>query len=414
MSGSETTLPKPRLLVLASTYPRWAGDPEPGFVHELSKRLASRFDVTVLCPHAPGARTHEQLDGVNVVRYRYAPERWETLVNDGGIVTNLKRAPWKWLLVPGFMLLQAWWARRLVRQFHIDVVHAHWLIPQGVMAAILCQARGGPLPYVVTSHGADLYALRVRLLQRLKQWVLSRAVHATVVSSAMMQMVADMGAATHKVSVLPMGVDVSQRFVPDETVERNHDEVLFVGRLVEKKGVAHLIRAWPAVLAGRPSATLTIAGFGPEEAHLRRLANELGISASVRFLGALAQSQLPALYRCAALFVAPFVKASSGDQDGLPVALMEAMACNCPILVGDVPGLHDLLGEHARQVLMDPRDEPALARRIIERLASPNGQVPGVTEMSAHVRARFDWNRIAAEYARLLEQAARSNSNLPR
>lgn len=414
MSRPETALSKPRLLVLASTYPRWAGDPEPGFVHELSKRLTSTFDVTVLCPHARGARTQEQLDGVNVVRYRYAPERWETLVNDGGIVTNLKRSPWKWLLVPGFMLLQAWWAWRLARQLRIDVVHAHWLIPQGVMAAMLRHVRGGPLPYVVTSHGADLYALRAPLLQRLKRWVLSRAAHATVVSSAMKHFVAEMGMSIDKLSVVPMGVDVSQRFVPDDAGERSRDEVLFVGRLVEKKGVAHLIRAWPAVLVGRPSATLTIAGFGPDETHLRRLVSELGISPSVNFLGALPQSQLPALYRRAALFVAPFVKARSGDQDGLPVALMEAMACNCPILVGDVPGLHDLLGEHAQQVLMDPRDEPALARRIIQRLSAPHAQVPGVGDMSAHVRARFDWSRIAAEYARLLEQALRPNSTLPR
>src|SRR5690606_9209651 len=63
---------RPVLLVLASTYPRWPGDPEPGFVHELSRRLTDRFRVIALCPHAPGARTAERMDGVEVVRYRYA------------------------------------------------------------------------------------------------------------------------------------------------------------------------------------------------------------------------------------------------------------------------------------------------------------------------------------------------------
>src|SRR5690606_6282774 len=91
----------PTLLVLTSTYPRWAGDPEPGFVHELAKRLTDRFRVIVLGPHAPGAKTAEVLDGVEVIRYRYAPERMETLVNDGGIITNLRRSRWKYLLVPG-------------------------------------------------------------------------------------------------------------------------------------------------------------------------------------------------------------------------------------------------------------------------------------------------------------------------
>ena len=81
---------RPRLLVLTSTYPRWAGDPEPGFVHELSRRLTDKFQVTVLCPHACGALPKEQLDGVKVIRYRYAPERWERLVNNGGISVDRK------------------------------------------------------------------------------------------------------------------------------------------------------------------------------------------------------------------------------------------------------------------------------------------------------------------------------------
>ena len=82
------------LLVLASTYPRWAGDPEPSFVHELARRMGTEFRVIVVCPHAMGAKQKELLDGVEVVRYRYAPERWETLVNDGGIVANLKARRW--------------------------------------------------------------------------------------------------------------------------------------------------------------------------------------------------------------------------------------------------------------------------------------------------------------------------------
>jgi hypothetical protein len=125
---------KPRLLVLASTYPRWPGDPEPAFVHELARRLVDAFEVTVLCPHAAGAATRETFDGVQVLRYRYAPAALESLVNDGGIVANLKRHRWKWLLLPTFVGALAWRAWRLVRRERPAVVHAHWLIPQGVVA----------------------------------------------------------------------------------------------------------------------------------------------------------------------------------------------------------------------------------------------------------------------------------------
>lgn len=397
----------PVLLVLASTYPRWPADPEPGFVHELSRRLTERYRVIVLCPHAPGAKPRETMDGVEVVRYRYAPERWETLVNDGGIVTNLKRARWKLLLVPGFVLGQAWVAWRLMRRERVDVIHAHWLIPQGLIVALLQWLPGRRVPYVVTSHGADLYALKGRLLDGIKRFVARRAAAATVVSSAMRERLAALGVPAAHIHVLPMGVDLSERFTPDPSVPRSQHEILFVGRLVEKKGLRHLIAALPQVLEGVPDAFLTIVGFGPEEAALRQQVHTLGLQAKVHFLGAVAQTRLPALYRRAALFVAPFVQAESGDQEGLPVALMEAVACGCPVVAGDVAGIEDLLGRMKPYICVDARNVGLLASRICEGLADPSMALHRARVVLEVASQRVDWNRIAGSYARLIAQADR-------
>lgn len=395
----------PVLLVLASTYPRWPADPEPGFVHELSRRLTERYRVIVLCPHAPGAKPRETMDGVEVVRYRYAPERWETLVNDGGIVTNLKRARWKLLLVPGFVLGQAWAAWRLMRRERVDVIHAHWLIPQGLIAALLPWLPGRRVSYVVTSHGADLYALKGRLLDGIKRFVARRAAAATVVSSAMRERLAALGVPAAHIHVLPMGVDLSERFTPDPSVPRSQHEILFVGRLVEKKGLRHLIAALPQVLEGVPDAFLTIVGFGPEEAALRQQVHTLGLQAKVHFLGAVAQTRLPALYRRAALFVAPFVQAESGDQEGLPVALMEAVACGCPVVAGDVAGIEDLLGRMKPYICVDARNAEMLASCICSRLIDSSTAGLHAQAVLEEASRRVDWNRIAAGYARLIAQA---------
>ena len=395
----------PVLLVLASTYPRWPADPEPGFVHELSRRLTERYRVIVLCPHAPGAKPRETMDGVEVVRYRYAPERWETLVNDGGIVTNLKRARWKLLLVPGFVLGQAWVAWRLMRRERVDVIHAHWLIPQGLIAALLPWLSGRRVSYVVTSHGADLYALKGRLLDGIKRFVARRAAAATVVSSAMRERLAALGVPAAHIHVLPMGVDLSERFTPDPSVPRSQHEILFVGRLVEKKGLRHLIAALPQVLEGVPDAFLTIVGFGPEEAALRQQVHTLGLQAKVHFLGAVAQTRLPALYRRAALFVAPFVQAESGDQEGLPVALMEAVACGCPVVAGDVAGIEDLLGRMKPYICVDARNAEMLASCICSRLIDSSTAGLHAQAVLEEASRRVDWNRIAAGYARLIAQA---------
>ncbi len=395
----------PVLLVLTSTYPRWHGDPEPGFVHELAKRLTGRFQVIVLGPHAAGVKAREAFEGVEVVRYRYAPERWETLVNDGGIVTNLRRHRWKVLLVPGFVLLQGWHAWRLCRARKVDVIHAHWLLPQGLIAVILqamCRRR---IPFLCTSHGADLYALRGRWVDRLKRTVVSRSAASTVVSRSMLGTLSGIGGNAEKLSVQPMGVDLSGRFVPSDQRERADSEILFVGRLVEKKGLRHLVAAMPTVLSKVPGARLTIVGFGPEEPALRKQVSKLGLEGQVEFHGAIPQERLPDYYRRATLFVAPFVEAQDGDREGLGLVTVEAVACGCPVIIGAVPAVFDVVDPAMDSaMLVPPGDEPALAQTIVQCLLAPDEARRAADCLRTRVAARFDWDNVAGRYGDLLAE----------
>jgi len=386
---------KPSVLVLASTYPRWESDPEPGFVHQLCSRLTDRFTVIALVPDAPGADPSGLLDGVHVVRYRYAPRRLQTLVNNGGIVANVQRHRWKWLLLPGFVLGQWLAARRILRRQRIDVVHAHWLVPQGLIASWLHR------PYLVTSHGGDLFGLRHRLFAALKRKVAGSAAAMTVVSRAMRDEATAQGILAPTVSVVPMGVDLRDRFTPGSS-PRSRDELLFVGRLVAKKGLRFLLQAMPLIAARRPSVRLTIVGFGPEEPALRKQADELGLADHVVFEGAAPQNRLPALYRRASLFVAPFVRDSSGDQEGLPVALMEAVGCGCPVVAGEVQGLADLLGELTPEVCVDPTDPAALAGAVLASLEHPEQAQARAGVIRASAIASIDWEAVAARYGDLL------------
>ncbi len=391
---------KPSLLVLASTYPRYADDPEPGFVHELCKRLATRFDVIALVPDAPGADPSGTMDGVQVVRYRYAPRALQTLVNNGGIAGNLRRSRWKWLLVPGFILGQYLAARRLLKQRKIDVIHAHWLLPQGLIAARLRRLRG--CPFLVTSHGGDLFGLRGAMLAAAKRRVARDSSAMTVVSSAMRDEARRIGLHPPSLEVVPMGVDLRQRFVVDAEQARAPDELLFVGRLVAKKGLCHLLDAMPAVLARRPRATLRIVGFGPEEQALAKQAEALGIGDRVVFAGPTPQHALPALYRRASVFVAPFIRDDSGNQEGLPVVLMEAIGCGCPAVVGNVAGIQDLVGNLAADICVEPTDHAALAKAIVTTLDDPAAAQRRALEVRSAVVGRIDWEAIANRYADII------------
>lgn len=396
---------KPTLLVLASTYPRWRDDHEPGFVHELCRRLSSAFHVVALVPDAPDAEPDGGMDGVEVIRYRYAPRRFQTLVNNGGIAVNLHRSRWKWLLVPTFVFCQYLSARRYISRHNVSVVHAHWLLPQGLIAMALARVHG--IPYLVTSHGGDLFGLRGRLAAGLKRRVAKNSTAMTVVSSAMQREAATLGLKPPHLQVVPMGVDLRVRFVPLPGVPREPSTLLFVGRLVGKKGLRYLLDALPTVLEHRPETILKIAGFGPEESALRDQALRLGIADKVQFLGAISQRSLPDLYRTASLFVAPFVRDETGNQEGLPVVLMEAIGCGCPVVVGNVAGVADLIGAATANVIVDPTDIPEFARTILQALANPLRSTEQAQQIRTTAFHSIDWTFIASEYAGLISDSMR-------
>lgn len=405
----DTHKPRLTLLVLASTYPRWPDDIEPGFVHELCRRLAKHYEVIALVPDAPGARGDCMQDGVYVVRFRYAPYKLQTLVHGGGMIANLSRSAWKWLLVPGFIIGQYLAAKRLLKHRRVHVLHAHWLIPQGFIAYLL--RRRYSLPYLVTSHGGDLFGLRGRLAHVLMRRVAAHSSQMTVVSSAMQDEAKHLGLRPPKLTVLPMGADLQGRFKPGEYEERLNNELLFIGRLVPKKGLHYLLEALPDVLNKCPDVVLTVAGFGPEEDALKTQVFRLGIENSVRFIGAVQQQDLPLLYRRASVFVAPFVQDDSGNQEGLPIVLMEAIGCGCPVVVGDVAGVLDLLGDRAEGICVNPKDKNALAGSILEALVDAKRAQSQAHRLRSAVVKRFDWYYIAEAYAALVEECAVSGES---
>lgn len=401
---------KKRLLIVSSTYPRWENDPEPGFVHELAKRLVCEFDITVLCPHAAGAKPIQELDSVKIVRYRYAPEFLENLVNKGGIVNNLKKAPLKYLLLPSFFLSQLYITWRLVHKDKPDIIHAHWLVPQGLVVAIINVIKKSMPPFLVTSHGADLFGLRSSIMMAIKRFVARRAALMTVVSKAMYDKAVRLGIKAEKLEIRPMGVDLNKRFYPDASLRRSRDEILFVGRLVEKKGLRYLIDAMPVILHRFPSAHLTIAGFGPEESVLKNQAIDLQIEDKITFLGGVKQSDLPTLYRRAAVFVAPFVEAESGDQEGLGLVVVEALGCGCPVVVSDIPAARDVT-EIVKDVrVVPPANIDLLTSAICETLGDQNIQrnLKRRDEYLTLLKKKFDWDSVAEGYSDALTKLIRA------
>jgi len=394
-----------RVLVMTSTFPRWKNDKGPAFVFELSRRLSVEFEITILAPRSVDSQKEENISGLRVVRFPYFFNRWEKLaMHGGGILNQLRTNRLYYGMVPFFLLGQLAALLRLLRRERFDLIHAHWIIPQGVIAVLGLAMTGRKIPLLCTSHGSDLFALRGKISECLKKLVAQKSDAIAVVSRAMESRLAQMGVAGEKIHVLPMGVDLNHLFTPDPAVKRADRELLFVGRLMENKGIQVLMEAMPEVLKKYPSVRLVIAGSGPMEEFLKHQARHLQIAGQVEFLGAVSQAELPSLYRRATLAVFPFLVAKSGDQEGFGLVQVEAMGCGCPVISGDLTAVHDIVEHQKTGLLVPSGDASALARTIIRALENPDLCAAMAGEAKRRVMEKFDWRVIAGKYSKLYEK----------
>ncbi|MZR62435.1 glycosyltransferase [Alcanivorax sp. DP30] len=399
---------KPKLLVLASTYPRWENDHEPNFVHKLNQQLSDHYDITVVTSIAPGAKPEETLDSIKIKRFRYAPRHLETLVYGGGILTNLRQHKWKWVLVLPFLVAMAIRTRKEIKKQAPIAIHCHWIIPQGLVLWLLSLFLKLP-PVLITSHGADLFSLKGSAGTWIKRKTLQIADAISVVSTPMKLAASELGAHENATYIAPMGFEFPE---PKKGTlpKRTPSEVLFVGRLVEKKGLKYLIEAIPQILEKVPDFTLRVIGDGPERSALEALADNLSVAEKINFMGALPQTELPSYYQTASLFCAPFIEAENGDVEGLGLVTLEAMSFKCPVLIGDVPAIADVIpAEHRQTCIASPKNRNEIATKIIRKLAR-NTSEEEITNLKAHAMDNFSWDASRNTYLKILASLEKHNN----
>lgn len=179
--------------------------------------------------------------------------------------------------------------------------------------------------------------------------------------------------------------------------------MVYAGRLVNKKGVDTLLRASALVLRSVPELHIVIAGHGPDREQLEALSEELNISASVRFSGPYQLSELPQIYASASLAVFPFRASSDGDQDGLGLAVIEAMGCGVPVVGSDIAVLDDLLVPDITALRAPVDDVEAFAQCIRVTLNQPEASLERAAAARELVTGRYDWATVAVAYAGLLD-----------
>jgi phosphatidyl-myo-inositol dimannoside synthase len=361
-----------RLLVVTSNYPRWEGDSTTPFVLHLTQALMDRgWEADVLAPHAPDAARDEVLGGVPVHRFRYLPEQAQTVCYQGGALVNLRQNRTNLLKLPA--LVGAEWASvvQRVRSGRYDAVHAHWLLPQGLVAALSTRR----LPVVATVHGGDVFALDQAALRAAKRFVVRNAAAVTVNSSATEKAVLDLGRPKRLLRI-PMGINADP-IVDQAEVDRLQREhragdgplIAIVGRVVEEKGIFDLIAATDLLRADVPDARVVVLGEGQDRAKAEADVARRGLGEHIRFVGWVDPTDVPTWLAAVDLVAAPSRTAPDGWTEAQGLSIIEAMAAYRPVVATASGGIGDTVEHEVTGLVVGegrPDELAAALRRLHE------------------------------------------------
>lgn len=267
-----------------------------------------------------------------------------------------------------------------VSQFH--GTFAAWPAEQAAIAAAYLR-----VPFSFTGHAYDLFMDNPNLAEKL-----ARAGAARMISEYNTREIGRrFPTVAAKLHTIHLGVPRAKQAAPEGPLE-----ILSVGRLVAKKGFDDLIRALARLEQGPP---LRIVGEGPERARLQELIDELNPGSRVTLAGALPNDQVRRMLEGNVIVALACRDGASGDVDGIPVALMEAMAAGKPVVSTRISGIPELVRDARTGVLVEPRDVPALAEALERLIADPALRRSLGEAAAAHVAREFD---LATQTRRLI------------
>jgi glycosyltransferase involved in cell wall biosynthesis len=395
-----------RIVMVASSYPRFEGDSVGSFMEPIAHGIAARgHEVHLVAPWHPKWNRPKIDRGVHFHLFHYAPVR---ALNTFGYAEGMRadvRLRASAIAVAPLAMLAGWFkALRVAQKKRATIMHAHWVIPGGVIGA----AAAGSIPLVVSLHGSDVFIAERHAAARLAaRTAFHRARWVTACSEDLRSRAIAVGATAERSSVIPYGVD-SDRFKPDAGARArgramlgladNVPLVFAIGRLVKKKGFEYLISAVAGVKAQTPQLRVAIAGEGDLEPALRAQSQAEGLGDAIQFLGDVRHDVVPALLAAADVAVAPSVRDDAGNVDGLPNTVMEIMGSGTPLVTTPAGGIGAVVRDGITARLVPERDVAALASAIDGLLRDRSGATLMGLRAREFVTHHHSWSRVAEDF----------------
>jgi len=404
-----------KIIVTASTYPRWKDDGVPVFVYDQLMFLNKNYpdiDITLLVPHHSGAKSYEKTDYGEVFRFKYFyPSKYQLLVYPA-IMPNLNKNKWLYVQIPFLIIFEFIALFQLVIKRKPDYIYSHWFIPQGIVGGLVGMLT--KTKHVYTSHSSDvMIAEKIPLIGPfLVRFFTQRSEKVTVVSQRSYAKLKSFfsnqqwSKVKNRVRIIPMGVDTSSfneaKLSKTELKEKygyaGKHILFFIGRIAEKKGVKYILEALKYYKDKDPSVLLVVAGDGPDLDDLKVLAGVLKLEGHIDFVGYTVGEHKLELFKLCDVLLLPSIIAKDGDAEGFPVVLMEGLAAGKLCIATDVSGADDVLETGVDGFLIEQKNSKAILDALLHIQELSQEEKSSIVENAINKSKMFDWDNIVKKH----------------
>ena len=399
-----------RIAVITSSYPRFPGDPTAPFVKSICEHLVKLgHDISVVAPYDPLV-DHKEAELVPIKRFRYIwPAKFHFIGHARSLEGDLRLRFSAYLLLPFFLIGAFFALLNITAQQKSEAVYAHWVLPNGLVGALISKLRG--IPLIISLHGSDIYVAKGNpVFAAISRWIFSQAKAVTACSQDLKHTALLLGAPQNTI-LMPWGADPAL-FTPELKVKKFSMQhagkivVAGVGRLVSKKGFRNLIEAFSLVVQECPDARLILAGDGPEREQLEDYAVTTGIRSNISFAGKVLWDRMPKFLANVDIFVLPSIRDERGNVDGLPTVLLEAMSSGVAIIASDIGGSSLVISDGDNGLLVPAGDVQTLAHAILKLITNEEMRLNLALSARNSVLEKFNWTAVAQKIAELVSQSS--------
>lgn len=385
-----------KILILTSTFPFNNNHNVPDFIKTQINGLKKFYPdlyFKILCPNISQNIHKEKTSSYELITFNYIwPKKYQTLT-EIGILPSVKKNFLNIFKIPLLVIFQLIKTIKICKKFKPDYIYVHWFTPQAITA--YCVSILFNIPFGFTSHSQDVIVLtKIPIFGKILINMIVKKSHAnSSVSEAtnlkLKSSVYKQNWMEYKNMVLPM--PISDYYPTKINLNNETFDILFVGRLVEKKGVDLLIQAFNKI--DDLNITLTIAGEGPEIKYLKNLSEK-----NIKFVGYVSGDKKNRLMTNTDLIVIPSIISRDGDSEGLPVVLLESLVRRKLVLASYESNAGEIIENGTNGFLFNSKNEEEFIKMIKEiSILDPNKRTT-IEKNAYELGSNYQISRLGAKY----------------